>query len=42
MNGVELQAIDVDLSGMQPPESGNTPPRLIFVTPLISTRWAAS
>lgn len=33
MNGVELQAIDVDLSGMQPPESGNTPPRLIFVTP---------
>ena len=33
MNGVELQAIDVDHSGMQPPEVGYTPPRLIFVTP---------
>ncbi|MBB1202080.1 PLP-dependent aminotransferase family protein [Enterobacteriaceae bacterium 89] len=33
MNGVALQPIDVDLSGMNPPEAGNTPPRLIFVTP---------
>ncbi|MBV8045496.1 PLP-dependent aminotransferase family protein [Pluralibacter sp.] len=33
MNGVDLQAINVDLSGMNPPEPGNAPPRLIFVTP---------
>ncbi|KAF1369540.1 PLP-dependent aminotransferase family protein [Yokenella regensburgei] len=33
MNGVALQPIDVDLSGMDPPEEIHTPPRLIFVTP---------
>jgi GntR family transcriptional regulator/MocR family aminotransferase len=30
---VKLQAVDVDLSGMNPPEPGDTPPRLMFVTP---------
>ena len=33
MNGVELQAIAVDKSGMNPPDGVETPPRLIFVTP---------
>ncbi|MEW5561783.1 PLP-dependent aminotransferase family protein [Enterobacter asburiae] len=33
MNGVNLRAIDVDLSGMNPPEPGDNPPRLMFVTP---------
>lgn len=32
-NGVSLRAINVDLSGMDPPENPATPPRLIFVTP---------
>ncbi|EMH4164751.1 PLP-dependent aminotransferase family protein [Pluralibacter gergoviae] len=33
MNGVSLKAVDVDLSGMDPPDAGEHPPRLIFVTP---------
>lgn len=33
VNGVNLQAIEVDRSGMNPPEPGDAPPKLIFVTP---------
>lgn len=33
MNGVALRAVDVDLSGMNPPPPEDSPPRLIFVTP---------
>ncbi|XTZ38676.1 PLP-dependent aminotransferase family protein [Salmonella enterica] len=33
INGVDLQPIDVDLAGMNPPDAGDTPPKLIFVTP---------
>lgn len=33
MNGVTLESINVDHAGMNPPEAGNMPPKLIFVTP---------
>lgn len=33
VNDVKLEAIAVDLAGMDPPDSADKPPRLIFVTP---------
>lgn len=33
MNGITLESINVDFAGMNPPEAGEVPPKLIFVTP---------
>ncbi|WP_437890530.1 PLP-dependent aminotransferase family protein [Phytobacter sp. V91] len=33
MNGVNLEPVDVDLAGINPPDTGDGAPKLIFVTP---------
>lgn len=40
MNDVRAEPLTVDANGLCPPETVDDAPRLIFVTPSTSIRWA--